>query len=92
MAIPEHDNFATSVTLDGTRSADPVDDPDGTHPLDFRWEIVGDEARFEPGSNEDDATPAVTFRGDRPATITLTVTDADGLAASATTYVQLTVQ
>jgi hypothetical protein len=91
MAIPEHDNFETAVTLDGTRSADPVDDPDGSRPLDFFWEISGDDARYESGSHDDDVTPALRFRGERPATVTLTVTDADGLSASATTYVQLTV-
>jgi hypothetical protein len=91
MAIPEHDDFQTMVTLDGSDSADPIDDPDGAHPLDFRWEIIGDEVRFETGSHEDDKMPSVRFRGDRPATVNLTVTDVDGLSAGATAYVQLTV-
>lgn len=91
-AIPENDGFATAVTLDGTTSADPVDDPEGTRALDYRWEILGDEFRFESGSDETDAAPVVYFRGDRPATIRLTVTDEDGLDASATAYVQLTVR
>jgi hypothetical protein len=90
-AIPEHDGFETLVTLDGTMSADPVDDPEGTERLDFHWEIVGDDFELEAGSDTDDSTPEVRFRGDRPATITLTVTDADGLDSTVTTYLQLTV-
>ena len=38
-----------------------------------------------------DPAPEVRFLGDRPATIRLTVIDADGLDASAMAYVQLTV-
>jgi hypothetical protein len=91
-AIPENDGFQTAVTLDGTASADPIDDPDGSARLGFRWEIVGDEVRFEPGSRTTDPAPVVRFRGDRPATIRLTVTDADGLDSTATAYMQLTVR
>jgi hypothetical protein len=91
-AIPENDGFETAVTLDGTMSADPIDDPDGSDRLDFRWEILGDEVRFEAGSDESDPAPVVRFRGDRPATVRLTVTDGDGLDASTTAYVQLTVR
>jgi hypothetical protein len=90
-AIPEHDGFETVVTLDGTMSADPVDDPEGSEPLEYHWEILGDDFELEPGADEDESAPTVRFRGDRPAAITLTVTDSDGLDASATTYLQLTV-
>lgn len=91
-AIPENDNFQTAVTLDGSRSADPVDDPGTTTRLSYRWTIEGDEARFAAGSDASDVAPVVTFRGQRPATIVLTVTDRDGLDASATAYLQLTVR
>lgn len=91
-AIPENDGFQTAVTLDATSSADPVDDPDGSDRLTYAWTITGDELRFEPGSDADDPSPVVRFRGDRPATITLTVTDAGGLEASATVNLQLTVR
>lgn len=91
-AIPENDGFDTAVTLDGRASADPIDDPDGSERLDYRWEILGDEVRFEAGSDESDAAPVVRFRGDRPATVRLTVTDSDGLDATTTAYVQLTVR
>ena len=90
-AIPEHDGCETVVTLDGTMSADPVDDPEATEALRYHWEILGDDFDFEPGSGEDDSAPAVRFRGDRPPSITLTVTDVDGLDSTVTTYLQLTV-
>lgn len=90
-AIPENDGFQTAVTLDATSSADPVDDPDGSDRLTYVWAIAGDEFRFDAGDAAD-PTPVVRFRGDRPATITLTVTDRDGLEASATVNLQLTVR
>lgn len=89
-AIPENDGFQTPVTLDGTASADPVDDPEGVRPLHYRWAISSDEFRFEQG-DEADPAPVVRFRGDRPATIELTVIDADGLEATTRFELQLTV-
>lgn len=91
-AIPENDDFQTEVVLDASRSADPIDDPDGSEALEVRWEIVGDEARFASGDDETDPTPTLTFRGDQPATILLTVTDGDGLEATAVEHLQLTVR
>ncbi|MCA9678938.1 MAG: hypothetical protein H6709_15530 [Kofleriaceae bacterium] len=90
-AIPEHDDFQSTVTLDGSSSADPVDDPEGTTRLSYQWEIVGDEHRFDSG-DATDAAPVVRFRGERPATIVLTVIDVDGLEAIATEHLQLTVR
>lgn len=89
-AIPENDGFQTPVALDGTASADPIDDPEGMRPLRYRWTIRSDEFRFDQG-DETDPSPVVRFRGDRPATIELTVTDADGLEATARFELQLTV-
>lgn len=88
--IPEHDGFQTPVSLDATASADPLDDPEGTSPLSFRWNIVGDEFRFETGT-EEDASPVVSFRGSTPATVELTVTDADGDSSTTRFQMQLTV-
>ncbi|MEZ4398448.1 MAG: hypothetical protein R3B06_00410 [Kofleriaceae bacterium] len=90
-AILADDGFQTEVTLDATTSADPIDDPDGVAPLTFAWEILGDEARYERG-RATSAAPVVRFSGQRPATIVLTVTDADGVAASASANLQLTVR
>ncbi|HTM19274.1 MAG TPA: hypothetical protein VL172_02165 [Kofleriaceae bacterium] len=87
--IPENDEFQTAVTLDGTTSADPIDDPDGVEALDYRWQIWGDEFQLDQG-DETDATPVVRFRGDRPATVELTVTDADGLTGRASFQMRLT--
>jgi hypothetical protein len=87
--IPEHDGFQTDVVLSGTTSADPVDDPDGGSPLSYQWEIIGDEARLQTGMY---TSPELTVRflGTRPATIVLTVTDADGQSATAHIQMQLT--
>jgi len=92
MAIPAHDDFQTPVVLDGTRSADPIDDPAGTEHIDYLWTIVGDDVQFASGSHDDSSKPTVSFRGERPATITLTVTDPDGQTSSVTSYMQLTVR
>ncbi len=85
----ENDGFQTVITLDGRASADPIDHPDGVR-LGFAWQIEGDEVRFEPGSRADQPAPAVRLRGDRPATIILTVTDDDGLSATTTARLRLT--
>jgi len=90
-SIPEHDDFQTAVTLNGSASGDPVDDPDGSEPLVYEWEILGDESRFDAGSSATDQAPVVLFRGEVPATVLLTVTDPDGLDATAQAHVQLSV-
>lgn len=90
-AIVENDGFQTEVTLDASGSADPIDDPDDSASLSYEWTIVGDEYRYERG-RVTSAAPVLRFRGDRPATIELTVTDADGATATATTHLQLTVR
>jgi hypothetical protein len=90
-AIIENDGFQTLVTLDGTSSADPLDDPAGEAPLTYMWQVLDDESRFE-DSRPTSPAPTIRLRGDRPATIVLTVTDRDGLEAVATGHVQLTVR
>lgn len=89
-AIAEHDNFQTAVTLDGTGSADPIDDPDGNAALGYAWNLRGDEFRFESGDASSPA-PVVRFRGDRPPTIELTVTDGEGASNTASVQLQLSV-
>jgi hypothetical protein len=91
-AIPAHDEFQTAVVLDGSMSADPIDDPAGTEKLDYQWTIVDAEARFDAGGRDTSKMPTVRFRGERAATITLTVTDPDGNDSSSTKYLQLTVE
>jgi hypothetical protein len=89
--ILEFDNFQTPVTLDATGSADPIDDPDGQRPLSYQWAISGDEHRFDQGGLAS-PSPQVRFRGARPATIELTVTDEDGLSSTARLQLKLTVR
>jgi hypothetical protein len=89
-SILVNDAFMTVVTLDGRTSADPIDDPDGTRPLAYRWTIGGDEYRVDEGSL---TTPVLKLRfiGETPATITLTVTDEDGSSSTARRQLQLTI-
>jgi hypothetical protein len=88
--IRENDGFQTQVTLDASTSADPLDDPDSSRPLDYEWTIIGDEFRFADGGETSQA-PIVEFRGDRPATIELTVTDEDGMSSTVEFQMTLTV-
>jgi hypothetical protein len=90
-AIIENDGFQTPVTLDATESADPIDDPSGESPLVYSWDLIGDEHNYERGRSSSSA-PVVRFRGDRPATIVLTVTDRDGAQSTATAHLKLTVR
>ncbi len=88
-SIPEGDEFQTAVILDGSASADPIDDPEGLLDLEYHWEIWGDEHRFDQGTADSQA-PVVRFRGNRPATVELTVTDADGQSHRVTFQMVLT--
>ncbi len=90
-AIPENDAFHTAVTLDASTSADPIDDPEHKHTLGYRWTIVGDDFRIQDGTLTS-ARLTVTFLGNRPATVQLTVSDDDGLASTAQEQLQLTLR
>lgn len=89
--VLENDGFQTVVTLDASTSSDPIDDPEGNTSLDYRWELSGDEAMIDDGDLTD-PTLVVRFRGDRPPTVTLTVTDEDGIENTASLQIQLTVR
>lgn len=88
--IRENDGFQTQVLLDASASADPIDDPEGARPLDYEWAIINDEFRFADGDEMSEA-PTVELRGDRPATIELTVTDEDGMSSTVALQMTLTV-
>jgi hypothetical protein len=90
-SIDENDGFQTPVVLDGTGSADPIDDPAGERSLRYRWKIVGDEFRIVDGSLAE-ARVTLTFLGETPATILLTVTDGDDDSNTARENLQLTVR
>jgi len=89
-AIPEADDFHTDVVVDGTESADPIDDPDGGLPLTYQWEISGDAMQLSAGSATS-STFTGRFQGIRPATIRLTVTDQSGQTGTARFQLGLTV-
>jgi hypothetical protein len=90
-AVLENDGFQTEVVLDGSTSADPVDDPEDATPLAYQWVIENDEYRVVTGSLEGERA-TLTFFGARPATVKLTVTDVDGRTATARLQLQLTVR
>jgi hypothetical protein len=84
-AIAFHDDFQTTVTLDGTASA-AVEDP--SEPLTFVWHLFDDDAQA------DDVTqPTLTarFAGERPPRVVLEVTTSDGRSGNVTRELQLTV-
>ncbi len=85
--IPEGDAHETAVTLDGTGSADELEDE--AAPLAFRWEVDDPSGRIEEGAF-DEPVVVMTFAGDRVVSVTLTVTDPQGLSASVTQRVGLT--
>ncbi len=90
-AIVENDGFQTAVTLDATASADPIDDPAGAATLTYAWTVENDEVRLDQGRLTS-AMPVIRLRGDRPATISLTVTDHDGLSGTSVAHMRLTVR
>jgi hypothetical protein len=90
-AIPENDGFQSEVVLDAQASADPIDDPEGTRGLSYRWQIIGDEFRLISGSLSG-PTLTISLLGETPATVLLTVTDEDDNSNTAREQLQLTVR
>lgn len=85
------DNFNTDVMLDGSKSADLLDDPQGRQPLRFRWELPEGRYRLTAGTLDG---PMITVRGqgDLPMAVRLTVTDPSGLSASAERVIGISVR
>jgi hypothetical protein len=84
-AIPQGDDFATAVVLDGTASAT-IDDPAAE--LAFSWQLLDDDAQA------DDLKQSIItahFAGARPPRIVLTVTAPDGATGHVTRELALTV-
>lgn len=77
--VPEGDGHQTLVALDASGSADELDDPSAA--LEVTWTFDDGDVRFEDGGPHDEAV-VLSFPGARPVTITLTVTDPEGLSSS----------
>lgn len=77
--IAAGDDHETEVVLDATRSADELDDPSVA--LDVTWSFDDTDVRFVEGGAHD-AVVVLTASGERPVTISLTVTDPEGLSSS----------
>jgi hypothetical protein len=88
--VPLYDGYTTVVTLDGTRSKDEVDDPAGALPLGFHWDLDDPAPQVVQGGFEQ-AQVQVKLQGDRPTTVTLTVSDQSGRTAIRIGYVGVTV-
>jgi hypothetical protein len=89
--IRQNDAFQTAVEVDGSGSADEVDDPAGTRPLTFQWNLPADAMLVEGGVTA--PRLVIHLRGDRPVEIDLAVTDSDDhLTAAASTVVGITLR
>ena len=87
--IPLHDGGKTDVRLGGAASDDALDDPAGSRPLRFHWDIDDPEARITSGAL--DATRlTVRFAGARPTAVRLTVTDDTGDSGAALVEIGIT--
>ena len=75
------------MTIDATLSAS-FEAPDA--PLAYRWRFENDEARTDAALDE--PTLVVTFRGDRPPRIVLTVTSPDAAEDTVAHQLPLTVR
>jgi len=87
--VPFHDGYTTVVTLDGSRSKDEIDDPAGTLPLGFHWDLDDPAVQVVEGSL-DAAQVKVKLQGDRPTSVTLSVWDSTRTGVR-TGYVGVTV-
>lgn len=87
--VPEGDGYQTTVVADGSTSADPFDDPEGTTTFLYRWTI--DDSNAMPQPNADSARIEFRVAGARPTAIHLEVVDADGRSATGTVNLGLTI-
>lgn len=85
-ALAQDDGFRTLVTLDGRGSRDDFGDPPAA--LSYAWSL-GAGARVE-RADAQNALLFVRFAGERPPTVTLTVTTADGRQGETTARIALT--
>ena len=89
--IPQNDGFQTAIALDGTNSADEVDDPSASRPLTYSWTVGGDY-KIQDG-DLGSAKVTILLKGDRPVPVTLSVTDGDDhLTAKSTAMIGITLQ
>jgi hypothetical protein len=88
--IAQNDGFATPIALDGSTSADEIDDPQASLPLRFHWSM-SEGFRISDGG-VDQPKMTVLLGGTRPVVVTLEVTDGDDhLTASTTATIGITI-
>jgi hypothetical protein len=89
--IPTNDTFTTPILVDGSTSADEVDDPNATRPLEYHWTIGGDYKIKE--GTLDSSKFTMLLKGDRPVPVTLSATDTDDhLTAKETVTIGITLR
>jgi hypothetical protein len=88
--LPIQDNYMTDLALDGSASRDDIDDPAGTLPLRFRWEIEDPAPKVVAGAL-DAARVTVRVAAPRAVTVHLTATDGGGDEGHASVRVGVTV-
>jgi hypothetical protein len=86
--IAEGDAHRTAVTFDASASADDLEDP--TVPLEYAWDFDDPSREIVEGAI-DEAVVVATFSGEHVVTVTVTVTDPDGLSARLSDRLGLTV-
>ena len=80
ISVNRGDNHQTTVTIDAAGSTDPDDDP-----LTFEWTVQN--GNFVGGTTNEDPTIQVTFPGEAPYTVTVTVRDGRGGEDTAETVI-----
>ncbi len=87
--VPLGDHYTTDVVLDGTASADAIDDPDAQKPLGYFWVVDDSGATIIPGPGA--AKITVRVAGAAPTSVHLTVTNGDGDTNTANAIIGVTV-
>lgn len=82
LEVPQNDGNQTIVTLDGSASSDPDNDP-----LTFAWNVPN--GTFENGTLATSTIPMVSFPGTAPYAVTLTVSDGRGGSGQASVTIGL---
>ncbi|MSP60243.1 MAG: hypothetical protein EXR72_07860 [Myxococcales bacterium] len=88
--VPLGDGYRTEVRLDGRASRNDLEDPEGTRPLRFLWELDDVRPQIVDGAL-DAALVTVRVAAPRPTTVRLTVTDPSGAIGRATARIGVTV-
>jgi hypothetical protein len=88
MYVPLGDGYQTDIVLDGTASADEVDDPAHVQPLLYAWVVDDPKSELQPSATV--AKVTVRVAGAHPTTVHLAVADGDDVKTTATAQIGVT--